>query len=138
MPHQYADEISRIANCPSAASKPIAIDAYRFVHDSLTHPNNFMPVAKISPARRFATSETRCSAHALSFFLSLENSIARFRQLEKNNKLLRKTLGNRVAKVSLTDSDGVVFPPQPTNHFDLHPDAGVEFLARCIIVKHLD
>lgn len=64
------DEISKVCNCPDTEYfKFEEKEAYRFVFEDINHPHNFIPPAKIKPARYLAKSDReKCEGLGLSLY----------------------------------------------------------------------
>jgi hypothetical protein len=120
---KYAKEISLIKSCPPKACKPGARDVFRVVHANLSHPNNFLPPAQINPRRVFPNDEKKCSAYALSLFVSKDAVVNFVKAVEKLNPNIRKSLGDHVASGFVQPSDGLLSAPDAYGHFDLFESA---------------
>lgn len=120
---KYAKEIGLIKSCPPKACKPGARDAFRVIHADFSHPNNFRPPAQIDPRRVFSNEEKKCSAYALSLFVSKDAVIDFIKAVEKRNQLIRKSLGGHVASGFVQPSDGLLSSTDTHGHFDLFESA---------------
>lgn len=62
---------------------------------------------------------------------------ARFGELERNNREIRKTIGTHLASLALTVAHGVQTPENSTGHFDLHEYEGTDLVPVSTIVGAL-
>jgi len=126
---KYPDWRLGLENCPPQEYREIETAAYRFVHEDLRHPNNFVPVQIIKPQHQFQTSDARCKALGLSFFSELGAARRFFHRQMKHNPRYGKVVGNRVASLQIAPDDGVASEPEPENfgHFTFHEYLWTDF-----------
>jgi hypothetical protein len=135
---KYADDLVRLINCPPSDAKQVdPCEAFRFVHDAITDPRNFIPPAKLNPARRFKDDEECCSAHALSMFISLPQAVTFFSGLRRRYPNIQKALGSNVAQGPLAETDGLATKPDQRGHFDLFESESADLPKTFRIVQSL-
>ncbi|HVA51351.1 MAG TPA: hypothetical protein VNH11_33730 [Pirellulales bacterium] len=117
---KYADDLARLINCPPSDARQCQPSrVFRFVHDLITDERNFIPPAKLNPARKFKDDEERCSAHALSMFISQPQAVSFFTGLKRRYPNIHKVLGANLSAGTLADTDGLATTPDSRGHFDL-------------------
>lgn len=137
MPFKYEPDVMHLPECPPVECKPCNRECYRFTFDVIEHPNNFLPVAKINPARKFPDDTVCCSAHALSFYETKDAAIKAFSDLLNKFKQARKAVGSHVAKGTITEDDGGVTEIDDKGHFDLFENDGIDWVPRFEIIEGL-
>ncbi len=110
MGYKYKTEIEKLKliGCPPENYKPQNLQAFRFVYSDINHPNNFLPVGKISPERTndFDT-ENQCKSYGLSMFVDKSKAQLRFISLLKRTKgRYATTVGSSIAIINLSENDG--------------------------------
>lgn len=119
---RYHTELSQIEGCPGPRG---AFDGpgYCMVHESLQHPENFVPKAVLDPGRLQTASSCkyRCALWGLSMFESLEQLKKHITRVERTTRNFRKLVGGYYAELHLKPSDGVRTTSSNSGHFDLHP-----------------
>lgn len=117
---KYEDKIKELKNCPSKKAAEQELIAYRWVKNPITS-ECFNPVAIKTPKRVLRSESEKCSSYALSMYNLEEKSIVAFKDLEKVNPKIRKTLGGWIAKGFIKKQHGLCTAPNPNNgHFDLY------------------
>ena len=125
-PWKYAAELAALMNCPPQSVTAITKTAYRFVHENITDPRNFLPVALI-PGARLPGSAPCCTEYSLSFFENQEKAIERLRQLHGQQPLFHKRSGGCIATVAIDAGDGeATIASKKWTHFDLFEYAEAE------------
>lgn len=99
--------------------------AFRFMANPSTDAAGFVPPA----IRDGSTRRERCGRFALSFFSTLADARARYRELAKRVDMASKC-GTHIGEIDLLAEDGVMSAPSATGHVDLHQEAGVLFAVR--------
>jgi hypothetical protein len=133
MPLKYADDLSRISDCPPPSAATCERAAFRFVHADPKDPRNFLPVSKLTPQRKFEDDDIRCLSHALSLFDSREHAAAFYKRKKTKYRNFHKTIGTHIAKGALTHGDGVSTVPRWDGHFDFFEAHGVDLSARFVV-----
>lgn len=123
-PLKYATEIGGIPSCPPTPCVATRRSAVRFIHKDRSDSRNFLPPAKINPARSFPNGAKRCSAFALSFFETKERAFAFLLEIEKRFPNIRKSIGDVLVSGTIAPEDGLATPPDAKGHFDLHERVG--------------
>jgi hypothetical protein len=136
MRFKYAEKIKDLDNCPPRAAAPGVSLAFRFVHNPIRCPDHFRPVAVVQPNRVLRHHEC-CEAWSLSFFVSREAALAKFKSLQKSNKQIHKRLGDHLASGNLTATDGHLTAPNGHGHFSLFEDESSNFSGRFQIIERL-
>lgn len=110
------NEIDQIHDCPCPDAKPVARTAYRWVFAD-SRPENYLPLAKLETAATQRGGQP-CKIWGLSFFDNADNARIRYRTLCKTSPLIKKKYGEFLARVQLTEDDGLATSPcSRTGHF---------------------
>jgi hypothetical protein len=135
MPFKYQADLPP-TNCPPANYQPTNREAYRFVHEDVNHPNNFLPVFKIKPARKLSTTDDSqvCKGYGLSMFDTLENASNRYNSLTADNPNIWRSIGTHIAKGQLTERCGVCGSVDSRGHFTFHEYEGIDLVNKFAIV----
>ncbi|WP_157791891.1 hypothetical protein ACQCLI_20010 [Pseudomonas nitroreducens] len=126
MPFTYEIEITALNNegitCPPHSAVAKGLTAWRFVWNPLCQLSA-SPVAAKNPNRfRNANAAKRCSAWGLSMYETEAKCRAAFKYLDESFPNFRKDAGDHIAKVDISDTDGLCTKANPnTGHFDFHP-----------------
>lgn len=130
---KYASELGRYQNCPPDSATPKKTTVFRFVHADLDDERNFLPVAKLWPARRLKNHQL-CKSLALSVFTSEEAAVRFFQAASPR---IQKTVGTHLAQGDIGQEDGRMTPPERNGHMSLYEADGVEIVDRFSIVTEL-
>lgn len=119
--YMYNKEISFIPKCPPANALSKDIEAWRWTAHPVTD-NCFHPEA-LNNNKRFLDSSdrTKCSAWAVSMFISEDDAKKRMDEICENNPNFRKKKGGHVSKGHIALSDGIVTKTDDNGHFNFHP-----------------
>jgi hypothetical protein len=135
-PYKYASQFKGIEGCPSAVDAPFPEDgAFRIVHQDLTHPNNFRPVAEIDPGR-FAEHKggCPCDAWALSLFEKRNQLAAQILRVEQFSRLWRKRVGTYGVLLRITNAHGRRSRATKSGHFSFFEYS--DFDAKTLVAEH--
>lgn len=138
--YAYTAELAELTEsgtqCPPHDASAVTLTAWRWVANPIT-TQCFHPVAVRNPPRLLKedTPYKVCSCWGLSMYLTYEQSIERFTQIEKNFKKARKRFGDHVACILVTPAHGVCSPADRFGHFDLHPYATANLQASVASVR---
>ena len=123
----YKNEISALAvNCPPGEYIPVDMQCYRWVYDTMDHPDNFKAQSDKNPkVLKNKSDERKCEYWALSFHNSLQNSIDGFEFLAEHvcngdRSVAYKRFGLNIAHGVLGANDGVAGKPNNAGHFNYH------------------
>ena len=93
--------------------------AFRFVWESDITQNNHKPVYIQKPKRALKGDRRAIAGYGLSCLETLEAAEYFYKNLEKNNKNLRKTIGDSIAQGIINSTDGVIDETNHHKHFNL-------------------
>jgi hypothetical protein len=104
------------------------LTAFRYMRYQASE-SDFIPIAKIDGVK----PKDKCGKFALSFFVSLEQAVARYDDLadrlgDRDRAIER--YGDHVGRIELSEADGVCCDAGSSGHFDLHEAADVEWAGR--------
>jgi hypothetical protein len=120
-PYKYAEDLSRIADCPEKPNfKQIAV-AFRFAHADLNSSANFLPTALLQPDRTVHGHKPIrdcCVGWSLSMFTSLEALEDRARKTIKTAPNFLKRVGDHYSQLKLSAVCGVHTAPSSNGHFE--------------------
>lgn len=135
---KYAREIAEAdcVPCPMPDCKPLNVTALRLVHNPIIS-NDFLPVRRIFPTRRFSNNAGRCSGWALSMWMSEHELRNRAAGLFANRPGLRVVLGDHIATVKIAESDGLCTAPDERTHFGLFEYADAALEKSCSVIGAL-
>lgn len=133
---KYQYLIAAIENCPSSNSLPIERKAFRFVFDCMGG-NSFIPIAVQQPKRTYRSVYEKCSSCGLSMFTTEKLAKDRFNDLSKRNKNIHKSIGDKLALVSISPQLGVSSKIGPNGHFDFFEYDGCELKTYSSVVGGL-
>lgn len=105
-----------------------ALTAFRFMRHEATDAD-FVPVAMIDGVR----PKDKCDKFALSFFVTLEQAIARYEDLVGRlggRARAVERYGDHVGRIQLSAADGLCCGANSSGHFDLHEAKGVNWSDR--------
>lgn len=136
MKYKYQIELTAIPKCPPKAVGSIEMEAFRFVF-SKDLSNSFIPPAIRKPTRIFSSEVAKCSALALSFFVSIELAQKKFRELISLNEGIADEIGDSLASIKVTKTDGMGTSPSSKGHFDLHEFEDNQLLNSAKIIGRL-
>lgn len=94
-------------------------EAFRFVWESNTTQNNHKPVYIQKPKRALKGDRRVIAGYGLSCLETLEAAECFYRNLEKHNKNLKKTIGDSIAQGIINSTDGVIDETNHHRHFNL-------------------
>lgn len=137
MLYKYAEYINAIEDCPPTDYQNRTVTVFRWVHEEMDHPNNFLPVALINPRRVNATAidlQEKCALYGLSMFDSMNNARKRYRALTAQNPRFPKTVGEYVAEGKLLQTDGVISSANQQGHLTLYEYEGIDLKTKFTIV----
>jgi hypothetical protein len=120
----HAQDIKEIEQCPPSQrlDNLYGTPVYRFVRTPKVDSQCFLTPMQIKPTRKLDTSHEMCSAHALSFFTTLESIKKKRDSFRKSaNKNLIKSIGDKIAECIISINDGHACSLRNDGHFDLHP-----------------
>ncbi len=132
---KYAQELTKIPNCPNKNCNAKDLEAYRWIHKEVSE-KDFVPLSIIDspPQRILDKSDILYISYGLSFFITKD--LAQKKYIDEYNKRARQHLkeqfksdkGESIALISLTISDGVASEPVSNGHFTFWEYSGVNFL----------
>lgn len=142
MQFKYSTYIDSIEGCPPSDYHNVEMTIYRWVHQEMRHPNDFLVVAMINPRRVNDPSidlSNKCKGFGLSFYDSLQNAQKQYRAKIAAHRRLVESIGEYVAEGKLAKSDGVISPVDKRNgHLTFHEYAGVDLKEKFVIVGRAD
>lgn len=108
MSYKYSEYIDTIEECPPSHYQEKACIVYRWVHQGMDHPNDFLPAAIIKPQRvnDRLDHEKKCKAYGLSMYNTLENARKQYLILIAKFPRFAAQVGEYVAEGHLSQSDG--------------------------------
>ena len=128
----YETQLKAIPDCPPNTFESLEREAFRFVFEEVSDPKNSLPPALKNPKRFLSKSDAKqCAAHALSFYSTERAAREKFSYFNKAGFL--RSIGDRIAKWTLKDEDGISCEANHEGHFDLHPYTGFNLKAFQII-----
>jgi hypothetical protein len=134
---KYQASLNQIPDCPASDCRPRTFaGAFRYVFGADLN-ESFIPVAAKQPQRKFKSDGDRCSAWALSFFVTPTAAVQRFEQMRLTSPNIHKAVGDSLAKGSISQSDGSSSEPDTEGHFDLHLYEGVDLSGQFSIIATL-
>jgi hypothetical protein len=136
MQMKYSKELAEFADCPPRHAKPRDWKAYRYVFEPADE-RSFLPVAKISPSRKFDNEQGHCIAYSLSMFASKEGAIDHYQRLRSKYKWIRQTVGTHLAEGQVTVADGLATAPNDREHFSFFEADCADLAATFQIVEAL-
>jgi hypothetical protein len=136
MDFKYSAELAQYPNCPPKNAQQLCRPAFRFVHADLEDKRNFLPVAKLNPAR-VIPEHLLCESLALSMFASKESAERRYQSLRRQVKNIYKTIGTHLATCNLSEEDGISTIASETGHFSLFESKDINWEKRFTIVGDL-
>lgn len=118
---KYHTQLAAIENCPPLGLQSPTGPAFRFAKLPLTHPDNELPIAYLTPTRVIAGKAVIecCNCYSLSFFQTLPQLRAKFAKGLKNAPNLAKRLGTHYVQINLTNNSGRCTPANSSGHFEL-------------------
>jgi hypothetical protein len=118
---KYQEHTDKIINCPPTYYAEKNLVAFRWVFQECDE-NSFIPVLIIDPKRQLGEEDKKCEGFALSLFEELQGAYQKYKRLVQIRPHLQKSFGNRIAELTITDSDGVCSEPETYNfkHFNIH------------------
>ena len=138
---KYAKEFDLLnEDCPPKDYQEVNNDVvYRYVYDSIDHPDNFIPANIKNPKRFLNVEETvKCQSLGLSFYDNLEISIKRFQALRNSiSGNIYKTIGTSLAVGSLKTEDGVQSKIDAKHHLTFHPYVNSNYINSFKIINKL-
>lgn len=134
---EYHRELT--CDCPDIKNlKPTIRTAYRFSHEDLDNPNNFLPPLLINSSRNGNKCELICSGYALSFFTSMALAEKKYEKIANGHApQFIETVGRFIAECELRENDGVANKPGSNGHFDLHEFQNTSLVGRFKLVKRV-
>lgn len=136
MPQFHHSEIEHITGCPCNPSAPFDDNNYRAVHDDIKNPDNFLPKAILEPeCLDGANDKKACGCWGLSMFDSPENLRKMVEKVEKRVPNFRKKIGANVAKMKLSNVEGVRTATNNSGHFDFYAYDTCNYLLQVESVK---
>ena len=131
----YFDDY-KLTECPPKTYHPINSDAYRYIFEDLSNENNFKPVYLITPQRLNDEKdlERQCQGFGLSLYFELEGAENQYAALLKRNKNFHKIVGNKIALIKLTMTDGVASESNNhgNSHFTFHEYISVDLVNKIV------
>ena len=131
---KYHVNLADFAGCPPAACMAVEREGYRWVHSPVS-PEDFVPLALISPVNRRPIDESdlemQCLSWGLSLFDSLQSAKARFESIIKNVRLSKRPSfiqqkGDKAALLQLKPQHGESSEPNNAGHFTLFEYDGAQ------------
>lgn len=138
MPFTYQAQIDELASqgvtCPPADAVAVNLTGWRFVWSPLCQRST-VPVALKNPRRVLnAADPIKCSAWALSVYLSEPECRTAFAGFQNSFPNFKKNAGDHIASISISSSDGLCTPANPRNgHFDFHPLSHVDVVTKMTV-----
>lgn len=117
----YIDQFQAIGVVMPEVSHIVACECYRFAFEHCPEKNH-IPQYISNPKRRLTDiNRNRASMTllALSCFLQEENAIARYEELRRSIPLIGKSVGDSIFTGHITETEGMVTPPNVESHFNL-------------------
>lgn len=123
----YQNDIDAVCQtgvqCPPADATTVQRQAWRFVFSPIS-AIDADPVAVRNPRRLTSVTDLeRCSVWALSMYATQHQSQNAFRSLLKKLPKAKKIIGDHVASVTISPTDGLCTSVQRSGHFDFFPYA---------------
>lgn len=142
MQFKYSAHIGAIEGCPPADYHNAEMTVYRWVHQGIRHPNDFLVVAMINPRRVNDPAidlSNKCKGFGLSFYDSLQNAQKQYCARIAQHRHLVESIGEYVAEGKVTKRDGVISPVDKRNgHLTFHEYAGVDLKEKFVVVGRAD
>lgn len=127
-----------LCDCPDKDKcYPVIRTSYRFVHEDLENPNNFLPALIINKSRTSNECKAMCSGYALSFFTSLSAAEKKYLKIAAHAPLFPQTVGEYIAECDIRENDGVAEKVGQNGHFDLHEFEGASLEGRLKLIKRI-
>jgi CRISPR/Cas system CMR-associated protein Cmr5 small subunit len=110
---KYHKEIETLI-CDTSNFKEIEKDSFRWTFEDINDIRNFEPIYINNPKRK----QENCLGFALSFYISKNEAIKKYKDLTLGKPNLYKKLGTHIANGLLTNTDGIGGDPDEIGHFD--------------------
>lgn len=108
---------------------------FRTVHSPINE-RDFLPIAKLDPARYPPGTERHCASFAISLFSTHEGILRKFAYIRSTNPNIEKDVGTHVAGGDIDETDGVITKPsRHSGHFSLYEAEGSSLVAKFSIVE---
>lgn len=134
---KYREKILLIPQCPPVSATHQEIEAWRWTANPVNE-KCFYPEALGNPQRFLDSSdETKCSAWAVSMFISEDAAKKRMDEICQNSPKFRKKKGGHVSKGTITAGDGLVTNPDRRGHFNFHPYNSFDWQLSFVLVGSL-
>ena len=104
---EYHAFISKIDQCPAAATMRCSEPAFRAVHADLNHTDNFLPQAITQPERLAKASKRKqCGLWSLSLYSDPDQLRSLILKVEETSPEFRKVVGDWYAKMDVQAHHG--------------------------------
>lgn len=107
---------------PNPKLTPISLSAIRYIKDP-TDAKSFLPIALLDNH-----DTTNCQHYSLSFFRTVEEALARWKDLGGRDDAAER-YGTHWGEVPLAPDDGRAEPPNRFGHFEFHEYADCDDLS---------
>lgn len=138
MQFKYAVDLGRYESCPPASIVPHQGHVFRFVHQNVADPRNFLVLSKLDPNRlEKLPLAVRCDSFALSLFSARDKAIEFFGKLRRKNRNIHKAIGTHLATVTIEEDDGHITAPGANGHFSLYESHTADLSKKCHYLEAL-
>jgi hypothetical protein len=131
---KYKDHLNTYANCPPQSRKSILGKSFRWVREQLSQ-RDFLPVGLMPGAVPPGTPPC-CNHYSLSFFATAQNAEKRLLQILDRHPKFTERVGNCIAEVAITSSDGEATPQSGSfQHFEFFEYESAQLHCSAVVVK---
>jgi hypothetical protein len=110
---KYKSFLDQYPNCPSEEYKEEDITLYRWVHEDISHENNFKPIRFLNPMRALDSNDIECISYGLSFFESHQTAKLKYSVIynryrnSKQKEDFKIEKGTHIAEIVIKEEDGI-------------------------------
>lgn len=132
---RYKEYLSKYSDCPPKDFVEKNFECFRWVHNPITE-DDFLPVPLCTPPRKLTNSDIDCKLFSISLWKDLLTARMRYKEVyeniprkEKADEFI-KLKGNLIAKLYLTNNDGVAESPNISGHISFYDYTSCNFLEK--------
>lgn len=112
-------------------------EAFRWTFSDITHPQNFLPRAKIDTNPRMEKDKLKCEGWSLSMYDTEENAINNFQKYFGSKPNIGKLIGTHIAKGIVESSDGFCGKIAENGHFEFFESSSCDLSSKFQIIAEL-
>lgn len=120
---KYQEEIDRLGGLDSDTHHEVNDIVFRYTKEDLSHPDTFLPVARLDPRRN-----KNVGSWGISLYRSREKAIARHKKLCERSPNIHKQIGDHISEGEIVPDHGVVSREDDNSHINLYEYQDVQLV----------